>query len=235
MLADSQPEMLPEQGVGALTRKRFWADIEGSRMTPEALFDHFVQNFSECTPWHVGVGAEPGTPNVPELGATLTLALPLRGNVQIRVLELTDRYMTVCTVAGHPLAGAVRFLAETRGAAVRFEVQVFDRAANVADWLVMNPIGARLQNATWRDTVEKVVKDSGGRAPKGVEDYIEKLDDAQATEVNEWLERLVVAQHQTDHEVRRDVRAGDSPPNEERPAARTSSYIEQREETRSGD
>jgi len=235
MLADSQPEMLPEQGVGALTRKRFWADIEGSRMTPEALFDHFVQNFSECTPWHVGVGAEPGTPNVPELGATLTLALPLRGNVQIRVLELTERYMTVCTVAGHPLAGAVRFLAETRGATVRFEVQVFDRAANVADWLVMNPIGARLQNATWRDTVEKVVKDSGGRAPKGVEDYMEKLDDAQAREVNEWLERLVVAQHQTDHEVRRDVRAGDSPPNEERPAARTSSYIEQREETRSGD
>ena len=88
--------------------------------------------------------------------------------------------MTVCTVSGHPLAGAVRFLSEQRGSRVRFEVQVFDRAANVADWIVMNPIGARLQNATWRETVERVVKDSGGRAPNGVEQRIEKLDDDQA-------------------------------------------------------
>src|SRR5688572_6707349 len=36
-LADSQPELLPDEGVGALTRKRFWADIERSRLTPEAL------------------------------------------------------------------------------------------------------------------------------------------------------------------------------------------------------
>ena len=32
-------------------------------------------------------------------------------------------------VAGHPIAGAVRFLVEPRGDAVRFEIQVFDRAA----------------------------------------------------------------------------------------------------------
>jgi NADH dehydrogenase len=227
MLADSQPEMLPEDGVGVLTRKRFWADIEGSRMTPEMLFQHLVANFAECTPWHLDVAAEPGTPNVPELGTTLTLALPLRGNVQIRVLELEERSMTLCTLSGHPLAGAVRFLSEARGAAVRFEVQVFDRASNVVDWLAMNPIGTRLQNATWRETVERVVKDSGGRAPNGVEHDAEKLDADQASEVNAWLERLVVAQRQADHEVRRDTRAGDLAPNDDRP-----SYIEQREETR---
>jgi uncharacterized protein YbjT (DUF2867 family) len=227
MLADAQPEMLPDEGVGALNRKRFWADIEGSRMSPEELFRHFVSHFAECTPWHLDVAAEPGTPNVPELGATLTLNLPLRGHVQIRVLELEERHMTVCTLSGHPLAGAVRFLSEARGTAVRFEVQVFDRAANVADWLVMNPIGARLQNATWRETVERVVKESGGRAAKGIEQHTEKLDEAQAKEVNEWLERLVVAQRQADHEVRRDARQGDQAPNEA-----GSTYIEQREETR---
>ena len=227
MLADAQPEVLPDEGVGALNRKRFWADIEGSRMTPEELFRHFVSHFAECTPWHLDVAAEPGTPNVPELGTTLTLNLPLRGHVQIRVLELEERRMTVCTLSGHPLAGAVRFLSEARGPVVRFEVQVFDRAANVADWLVMNPIGARLQNATWRETVERVVKESGGRTPKGIEQHTEKLDEAQAKEVNEWLERLVVAQRQADHEVRRDARPGDRPPNETGP-----SYIEQREETR---
>lgn len=229
LLADSQPEVLPDEGVGALTRKRFWADIERSRMTPEMLFAHFVSHFAECTPWHLDVAAEPGTPNVPELGATLTLALPLRGNVQIRILELDARRMTVCTVSGHPLAGAVRFLSEARGAMVRFEVQVIDRAANVADWLVMNPIGARLQNATWRDTVERVVEESGGRAASGVEQESVKLDADQAREVNEWLERLVVARRQADHEVRRDVRPGDQKPNA---ASDGPSYIEQREEKR---
>jgi NADH dehydrogenase len=230
MLADSQPEQLPDEGVGALRRKRFWADIDGSRMTPDMLFRHFVSHFAECTPWHVDLEAEPGTPRVPELGAVLTIALPMRGNVQIRIVELEERRMTVCTVAGHPLAGAVRFLAEERGGKVRFEVQVYDRAANVADWLVMNPIGARLQNATWNETVERVVKESGGRAPNGVEHEFAKLDEDQAREVNEWLERLVVAQRQADHEARQEARPGDFTPNGS--GAARKSYIEEREQTR---
>jgi len=230
MLADSQPELLPEDGIGALRRKRFWADIEGSRLSPEMLFRHFVSHFADCTPWHVELEAEPGTPKVPELGVVLTIALPLRGNVQIRIVELEERRMTVCTVAGHPLAGAVRFLAEAMGPMVRFEVQVYDRAANLADWLVMNPIGARLQNATWHETVERVTDESGGRAPHGIEHEFTKLDADQAREVNEWLERLVVAQHQADHEVRRDTKRGDVPPNDG--GGSQQSYIEQREETR---
>ena len=230
MLADSQPEMLPDEGVGALRRKRFWADIEGSRMDAESLFRHFVSHFAECTPWNLDLDAEPGAPRVPELGATLTIALPLRGNVQIRIIELESHRMTVCTVAGHPLAGAVRFLSEIRGDRVRFEVQVYDRAANVADWLVMNPIGARLQNATWRETVERVVKESGGRASRGVESEMARLDEDQARDVNEWLERLVVAQRQVDHEARLEVRPGDFKPGG---AGRPSkSYIEQREQSR---
>ena len=231
-LADAQEELLPEEGVGALVRKRFWADIAGGRAGPEDLFAHFVSHFAECTPWHVDVGAEPGTPRVPELGTVLTLALPLRGNVQIRIVELEERRMTVCTMSGHPLAGAVRFLAEKRGAQVRFEVQVYDRAANVVDWLVMNPIGARLQNATWRETVNRVVEESGGEAANGVEHESAKLDDEQAREVTEWLERLVVAQRQLDHEVRRAARPADTVPNASR--AGEPSYVESREEIRGG-
>jgi uncharacterized protein YbjT (DUF2867 family) len=198
LLADAQPEMLPHEGVGALVRKQFWADIAGSRLGAEELFAHFVSHFAECTPWAMEVGAEPGTPRRPELGTMLTLSLPLRGNVQIRIVEL--------------------------------DVQVFDRASNVVDWLVMNPVGARLQNATWRQTVESVIKESGGTAPKGVEQHSEKLDDDQAREVNEWLERLVVAQRQMDHEVRRETRAADTVPNASR--AGEPSYVESREEMR---
>ena len=234
LLADDQPEVLPNEGVGALRRKRFWADIAGSRFDPEGLFQHFVSNFADCTPWRVDVDAEPGTSRVPELGGVMTIKLPIRGNVQIRVVELEARRMTVCTVFGHPLAGAVRFLAEDRGANVRFEVQVFDRAASVADWLLLNPVGSRLQNATWRETVERVVKDSGGRAGAGIEHDFSTLDDQQAAEIHDWIERLVVTQRQMDHEARQDVRPGDSA-GAKTERATQASYIEQREETREAD
>jgi hypothetical protein len=97
----------------------------------------------------------------------------------------------------------------------------------------MNPIGARLQNATWRETVERVVKESGGRAAAGVEHDFTKLDEQQAAEVNEWLERLVVARRQEDHEAREDAVPEDFVPNE--PPISRKSYIEQREQTREAD
>jgi NADH dehydrogenase len=70
---------------------------------------------------------------------------------------------------------------------------VYDRAANVIDWLAMGTIGGRVQNATWRELVENVVAASGGSAPNGVEQEVVSLDDDAAAEVHRWLERLVVA------------------------------------------
>jgi hypothetical protein len=192
-LANSLPELLPSDGVGSLKRKRFWADIVGARRTPEALFEHFRRNFDEITPWHLQVGPEPGTPKEPREGETLTMALPMRGHIQVRCEELTPTSMTFVTLEGHPLAGAVRFVAERQDDKVRFEVQVYDRAANVIDWLAMGTIGGRVQNATWRELVENVVAASGGSAPNGVEQEVVSLDAAAAAEVHRWLERLVVA------------------------------------------
>lgn len=201
-LADALPEQLPDEGVGSMSRKRFWAEIAGSPYTPETLFQRFRTRFAELTPWHVDVGAEPGTPIEPREGMSLTLGLPLRGHVQVRVEEVTPRSMTFVTLAGHPLAGAVRFLSEQRGERVRFEIQVYDRAASVGDWLVLNPIGAGLQNATWRQTVEHVVKDSGGVAPDGVQHESAKLDADETARINDWLDDLVTERKREENEAR---------------------------------
>ena len=192
-LADSLPELLPEDGVGALKRKRFWAEIEGCRLTPEALLDHFRRNISALTPWQVEVAAERGTPEVPDEGDTLTLALPLRGHVQVRVVEVNPRSMTFVTVEGHPLAGAVRFLTEQRGHRIRFEIQVYDRAGNFVDWITMATIGAALQNRTWEQTVQNVVDASGGTVPDGVETETATLDEQEMERINAWLDDLVTA------------------------------------------
>ena len=206
-LADAQPEQLPDEGVGKLTRKRFWADIEGSPLTAEALFERVRTRFGELTPWHLDTAAEPDTPTVPEEGATLTMNIPMRGNIQVRVENLGPRQMTLVTLAGHPLAGAIRFSTAKGGEGrVRFQIDVWDKSANFIDWIAMSTVGGRMQDATWVETVEAVIAESGGTAPEGVQRHSRALDDAAEGHVGEWLEELVVERKR---EANADVLADD--------------------------
>ena len=192
LLADSQLENLPDSGVGSLKRKRFWADIRGSALAPEEVFERFRARFGEVTPWHMDLEAEPGTPTALEEGATLTMSLPVRGNIQVRVQELTPRTAVLTTLKGHPLAGAVRFLVETRGECTRFEVQVYDRPANIVDWIAMRTVGDTLQSKTWEGLVEAIITESGGTAPDGVQREEETLDTDQAGRIEDWIRELVI-------------------------------------------
>lgn len=191
-LADAQTEQLPREGVGSMKRKRFWADIANSVMDPDTMFVHLRTHFDAVTPGFLHVAPEPDAPRMIAEGETLTLALPMRGHVQVRVVEATERTITMLTLEGHPLAGAVRFLVEDRGDCVRFEVQVYERAANVVDYIAMRTIGDFLQNRSWETLVENMVTASSGSAPDGVRKDVETLDEEQAERIEEWLERLVV-------------------------------------------
>ena len=206
-LADALPEQLPDDGVGGIEHKHFWADIEGSRLTPEALFAHLREHFSTVTPFFLGVGTEPNTPAVPEPGATLTMSLPLRGTIQVRVEELTPTRMTLVTLEGHPLAGAVRFQAGAEGGRTRFEVDLFDRASNFVDWLALNTVGAPLQNRTWTTIVERMIEVSGGTAPDGAQHERAALSDDEAAAVSDWLKRLVAERRRQGHEPTETARA----------------------------
>lgn len=190
-LADAQQELLPSDGVGPLRRKRYWADIAGSPLTPEALMTRVHGRFPELLADFIDARAEPGASTIVEEGATLTLSLPLRGNIQVRVAESEPRVLTLVTVEGHPLAGAVRFLSEARGDLLRFEIQLYDRAASVVDLVVMRALGERVQDASWRDMIEKVVRESGGQAGD-VNRESETLDEQQADRIDEWLSDLVM-------------------------------------------
>lgn len=190
-LADAQEEKLPRDGVGPLRRKRYWADISGSPLTPERLMTRVHERFPELLAQFIDARTEPGTPTVIEEGATLTLSLPLRGNIQVRVAESEPRRMTLLTVEGHPLAGAVRFLSEARGDRIRFEIQAFDRAATIVDLVMMRTLGERLQDASWREMIQNVVRVSGGHAD-GITSESETLDAAQAELIEDWLRDLVV-------------------------------------------
>jgi NADH dehydrogenase len=190
-LADSQPEQLPNEGVGTFKRKRIWADISGSKLTPEELFERFRGDFNEATPGIVDAEIEPGTRCDLERGGTITMSLPLRGNIQVRVEELTPVKATLVTLAGHPLAGAVRFLAEQRGDKVRFETQVYDRPASLSDWFAMKTVGESLQSRTWDSLVQRMIDESGGVAAEGIQHREEDLDLQKEERIEDWLRDLV--------------------------------------------
>jgi NADH dehydrogenase len=197
-LADAQPEQLPGEGSGSIRRKRIWADISGSTLTPEELFENFRRDFHEATPGIVDAKAEPGTRTDLEPGATITMSLPLRGNVQVRVQEVTPVKATLVTVAGHPLAGAVRFLSEQRGDKVRFETQVYDHPASIADWFAMKTVGETMQGRTWEAVVQRMIEASGGAARNGIELHEESLDEDQTHLIEHWIRDLVMERLRND-------------------------------------
>jgi NADH dehydrogenase len=201
-LADLQPEQLPSDGVGTLKQKRYWADIVGCRHTPEALIGQLRTHFNEVTPVYVEACAEPSTSDEIAEGETLTLALPMRGHVQVRVAELEPHQVTLLTIEGHPLAGAVRFRADERESAVRFTVQVYDRPANVLDLIAMRTLGDRLQNRTWEQVVQHMVERSGGAAPEGVQRKTESLDEQEAARIEAWLAEVAMRRKRAENAER---------------------------------
>jgi NADH dehydrogenase len=151
----------------------------------------------------IQVAVERGTPTVPDEGETLTLGLPLRGTVQVRVLEVDERWMTLVTVEGHPLAAAIRFITEDHpDGTVRFEIQTFDRAATLVDAVMLSLVGDLLKDATWRAVVQRVVDESGGRAREGVQESDEVLEGEDAALVEQWADALVMAERRAEEAQR---------------------------------
>ncbi|NUQ77262.1 MAG: NAD(P)H-binding protein [Polyangiaceae bacterium] len=189
-LADALPEILPSQGVGALKHKRFWTHIHNCQCSAADLFRCFQERFGEVMPIEVGV--EPGTPLSIVPGVTLTLAMPFRGHLQVRVDEVTESSITIVTVEGHALAGAVRFAIEDGGGFVRAEVEVCDRAATRVDQLLMRAFGDFVQNANWREVLKRIAALGGGTMKGGVRYEAEELDDEDAKRLEDRLEELVM-------------------------------------------
>jgi NADH dehydrogenase len=189
-LVNEQPEQLPSEGVGALTRKRFWVDTRGSRFDADRLFGYVRDHLPELmsSPM-IRPKAEPLASTRIEEGETLTLEIPFRGHIQVRVGEVADRRITLLTVAGHPIAGAVRFLVEPVQDAVRFEIQVYDRPASVFDQIMLRTIGERLQRAAWVTLAQNVAKVAGDESAE-VQTSQEELNDEELQVVNEWTSTL---------------------------------------------
>ena len=188
LLAHSLREALPEEGVGSLEHKEFFAEIRGSRHTAASLMAMFRERVNEFMP--IDFAAEPGAPDRIEKGATLTGTLPLRGNFQVRVEVAEPTHVVFATIEGHPLAGIVEFTTSESGGVLRFAIDTWTRASNFLDWIATRTIGAPAQDANWRAVVQRVIDASGGTS-EGVQQEKEALSEDEAARVDERVKSLV--------------------------------------------
>ncbi|HEX8151731.1 MAG TPA: DUF1990 family protein [Thermoanaerobaculia bacterium] len=187
-LADAMPELLPEDGVGALQHKKFWGDIK-TRSSAVAVMTLFRDRVNDAMP--IEFAAEPGAPERVEPGATMTAHIPMRGNIQIRVEVVEPTRCVFATLEGHPLAGIVQFTTKDLGTGdVRFQVDVYARASNFFDWFGMKTIGRPAQSANWRGVVQRMIDLSGGTS-EGVHSEVKTLDEDEAARVEKSVRSIV--------------------------------------------
>jgi nucleoside-diphosphate-sugar epimerase len=193
-LADSLPAHLPGEGVGPMQHQRYWTEIHGGSRSADELFELLQRDFSSLLPRDLlEVGAEPGSARSIEEGATLTMAIPMRGNIQVRVLEVGRRTISCVTVEGHLLAGLIRFLIHDHDdGRIHFEVRSYSRASQLLDELGMAALGQRAQHRTWSSVVERIAEQCGVNGSQ-VHTHSARMTEFRAEIVERWVEQLVMA------------------------------------------
>jgi uncharacterized protein YbjT (DUF2867 family) len=190
VLADALPEVTPDEGVGSLEHKRFFADIRGSRYSAPALMMLFRERVNDFMP--LEFAAEPGAPEKIEKGVTLTGHLPLRGHFQVRVEVAEPMRVVFATIEGHPLAGIVEFTTSETSDGVRFAIDNYARGSNLFDLIAVRTLGGPAQSANWRDVVERVIAASGGTSD-GVHEEKEFLRGDDASRLEKRVKEMVQA------------------------------------------
>lgn len=187
-LLNELPEQDLENGFGRAQHRVVRARVANPTLDASALYEHFVTHWQSFLA--VETDVEPATADQMRADAVLTLALPLRGHVSVRVIECADKAITLAALDGHPLAGFVRFTFMDTDDGVIFEVNVYDRPATFVDTVGMALGGASAQKNAWRETAQRVADASGGNLVNDIESEVHDLDDRDVERVQSWFDSL---------------------------------------------
>lgn len=187
-LLESMPAQELEEGYGRPQHRHFRARVVQPLYGADELFRMFCEDYDRFLP--VERAEQEGNPRQCIEGETIVLALPLRGDIPVRVEEAADNAVTLVTVEGHPLAGFVRFTWQPEPDGFTFEINVYDRPATLIDTIAMALGGSAAQRGTWRAAVERMVEISKGTAPEGVQDRTDTMSEEEVKDVQVWLEEL---------------------------------------------
>lgn len=156
----------PEDGVGPLTRRRYWVEVEGATRTPEEVADHWRNHLPEHAPkwlaWFRGL--DHPVPPV-ERGDRLAIRMLLIRRGYVVVEHIDPLGFRVRTLRLHPDAGTSDFRVYPQEEPGRLVLQIesllrtnsqFDRLAYI--------FGVHAaQRRNWELTLTSVAGYSGGR------------------------------------------------------------------------
>ncbi len=167
----------PGDGVGAVERTVYSAEIVGSAYSPAGLIEWVCEHPNDFLGGEIAAG--PGTAPEASFRAERPPAGfgPARGPLSLQLVDRADLSATFAAAATHSPAGLVAFAAERETPGIRFVVEVTAQPATVLDWVAMHTVGTLLQHRDWRSVVRAVVEASGGTAPAGIQQSREKLDE----------------------------------------------------------
>lgn len=188
LLLESMPEQDLDEGRGAPQHRRFFVRIENPRHGAMELFRMFCADYDAFLP--ARRAEQENNPRRVVEGETIVLAIPLRGDVSVRVEEARDNAVTLVPVDGHPLSGFVRLTFAPREKGLLFEINVYDRPARFIDKIGMALGGSRAQRSAWIGAAENVVERSGGTSPDGIQDETKELAENDVARLVEWLDQL---------------------------------------------
>ncbi len=155
-------------GSGPLLERRYYIDIARPRLTAEALFRYITCHVQDLAPELLAEFEKvKGEPSTLAVGHEFHIKILGPWNGAVRVSEVGERHFELCTLAGHPEAGKIRFSVTelpTPTRALRFEIHSWARSRDglVAFAYAALGTGKQLQEQTWVTFCERVAEASGG-------------------------------------------------------------------------
>jgi hypothetical protein len=166
-------------GAGPLFHRRYSIRIEGSDLTPEALFARIAGDPNAAAPVEVAVFRKiSGREGPVRRGDEYVVRMPGPWDGPVRVVGRTPTSFRLATLDGHLEAGQIEFRACRDGDALRFEIESWARNG---DWL-SSVLYSRLRLAKemqlhmWTHFCERVAKLAEGRLRGGITIHTRRVE-----------------------------------------------------------
>jgi hypothetical protein len=169
----------PEDGAGALFRRRYRGRITGAQMRAEALMRDLQSDPNRVAPGtlahFVKHRGEEGTMRV---GDEFVVRMPGPWDGPIRVVETGPRSFRVATLDGHIEAGQIEWRAADEDEALIFEIESWARGGDRLASLLHDriPMAKEVQLHMWTRVVERVAGYTQGRLVHGIDITTRRCD-----------------------------------------------------------
>lgn len=156
----------PEDGVGPLTRRRYWVEIEGAARSPEEIAEHWRQHLPDHAPkWLAWFRGLDGPVPPVEVGTRLWIQMMLVRRGRVVVEHIDPLGFRVRTLRLHPDAGTsdFRVYPQERPGQLILQIESLLRTNSQFDRLAYI-FGAHAgQRRNWELTLSSVAAHAGGQ------------------------------------------------------------------------